>query len=622
MRERGGPPDQSDMDRDSAAWKRKAATILFTVSFFILTLFLFTPAGIYIGNFKDFSSLFHEGMLFFLILSLILILIVFFAVFLLSRHQRACRIIVSVLFAIAFLMWLQGNIILWKYGVLNGKDIAWNRLVHYGIIDSILWTALIGFSIVKSKLVFRFSRLASIVFIVIQLLSVVRIWITMPKDQSFKQQASTTDSLFLFSKHVNVIILVLDTFQSDIFQEIIQENAGLRASFDGFTYFRNSLAGSDGTIVSIPNMLTASNYDNTIPYLDFVKRSFLDNSLTKTFKEYGFSTDLYPIIKYSVYDDFSRMSTSKKRLADWPAFFKEQAFLADLAMFRSFPHFVKELIYNHQRWLVSGFVKRYQDAHESKATSKNGAKKSPESYNLKYSREFENSKKLVRQNRDAAFINKMIPGSGIIKSTDTFKFYHLNGIHLQLMMNEDLEYDAQMPDRVGMKRQGTGILKIAAIFLERLKQLKVFDNSLIFIIGDHGSGVLDASINNSPYGEKLNTRGPYKGNFKYFKSAGIPLVLVKRIGSKDRLRISDAPVSLGDIPQTVVEELGLDARFPGESMFRVKENEKRERIYRAFFGPQENVEYLAPLYEYAVNGFSWNDTSWKETGKIYYAPEK
>jgi hypothetical protein len=81
-------------------------------------------------------------------------------------------------------------------------------------------------------------------------------------------------------------------------------------------------------------------------------------------------------------------------------------------------------------------------------------------------------------------------------------------------------------------------------------------------------------------------------------------------------------VSLGDIPQTVVDELGLRGQFPGTSMFRVGEKEERERIYRAFLGPQEDVEYFAPLHEYAVRGFSWDDTSWRETGNIYYSKRR
>ena len=390
-------------------------------------------------------------------------------------------------------------------------------MIRYGIIDSLLWFALVSFAILKSDLVFKISRFLSIVLIAVQLLSVSQIWISMPKDQSFKQQESNADTLFLFSEHVNVIILVLDTFQSDIFQDIVREDPDLKASFEGFTYFRNSLAGSDGTSVSIPHMLTANNYKNSMPYLEFVRQSFIDNSLPKVLREYNFNVDLYPIFEYSVYDDFSGIALSRKRLTDWRAFFKEQTFLADLALFRSSPHFLKQEIYNHQRWFLSRLLESYQDAQDANGVSEDGTREPLEisgSYNLKYSREYANSRKLIRKNRDVTFINRMIPSSAIMKNADVFKFYHLNGIHLQLMMTEDLEYEQQMPTREAMKRQGTGVLKIAAIFLERLKQLKVFDDSLIFIVGDHGVGLSVASINPSPRAAHLNKGGPYKGFFR------------------------------------------------------------------------------------------------------------
>ncbi|MCX7030943.1 MAG: sulfatase-like hydrolase/transferase [Spirochaetes bacterium] len=610
------------MDDGTPASKKNTTTIFLSVSLFVLSLFLFTPARISIGNFMEFTFPFHESMLCFLAVSLVLILIFFAAVLLVSRHQKTCRIIVSMLTVSAFLLWLQGNILVWQYGVLDGKDIEWDTFINYGIIDSVLWTALIAFAIFKADLVFRISRFMSIVLIIVQLISVSVLWFSMPKDQSFKRQESNTDTLHLYSEHINVIVLVLDTFQSDIFQDIVMENTDLEASFDGFTYFRNSLAGSDGTVVSIPNMLTANNYDNSVPFLDFVKTSFLENSLPKTLKEYSFSVDLLPMLKPSVYTDFSGIAPLGKKLRDWNAFFEEQAYIADLSLFRSLPQFMKKWVYNHQRWFISGLAEQYLYAESSDGTLQNGEQETSGSYNLKYSRELENSKKLLPKHWDARFLNTMVSMSGIIENTDVFKFIHLNGIHLQLRMNEDLLYEVLDPTRANMKRQGTGVLKMAAIFLERLKQMGVYNNSLIFIVGDHGSGVAGATINISPYGDNFNKSGPYQGNFKTFKAAGIPLILVKRMNATGELRTSDAPVSLLDIPQTVVEELGLDAEFPGKSMFLVEENEERERIYRAFVGPQEDVDYLAPIIEYSVNGFSWDDTSWRETGNIYYANPK
>ncbi len=342
-------------------------------------------------------------------------------------------------------------------------------------------------------------------------------------------------------------------------------------------------------------MLTANNYDNTVPYLDFVKSSFLGHSLPKTLKEYSFSVDFDPMLKYTVYTDFSGVAPTGRKLEDWGLFFREQALIADLALFRNVPHFMKESIYNHQRWFISDLLERRRDAGSSGGAPRGGGQGSSEPSALKYARELENLKVFNDRNRDPRFIERMLQSSGTMERTDAFKFYHLKGIHLPLIMNENLDYEEMQPFRANMLRQGTGMLKIAATLLERLKQLKVYDNSLIFIVGDHGSGVGDAKINVTPYGDRFNTRGPYKGNFQRFKAIGIPLILVKRMHATGELKTSDAPVSLGDIPQTVVDELGLDAGFPGKSMFRVEENEDRERIYRAFVGPQEDVEYLAPL---------------------------
>ena len=536
---------------------RSTTAVLFSVSALVLTLFLFSPARIYTGNFKEFSAPFGESALVFLAVSLGLTGVLFPVFLLASRKAAARRIIVSLLVMLAFLAWVQG-ILPWQYGVLDGKDIDWGALNRYGIIDTVLWVGLLAAAVAWAGFFFRYARLASLLLILVQVLSALQMWIAMPKDQGFREQEHATDTLFQFSKHVNVIIVVLDTFQSDIFQDVILEDADLRSSFDGFTYFRNALAGSDGTLVSVPNMLTASNYDNSVPYLEYVKRSFLENSLPRTLAEYGFSIDAYPIIPYSLYTDFSGLPPRGRKLRDWDAFAREQAFIADLALFRSLPHDAKRAIYNSQRWFLTGVLERCGDSRRA-----GGATEPTGSYGLKYAAELENSRKLIRKNWDATFINRMIPGSSTMEGREAFKFYHLNGIHLQLMMNESLEYEGMPPDRASMQRQGTAVLKIVAILLGRLRQLEVFHNSLIFVVGDHGSGMPGTFINESLLSENFNTRGPYKGNFRSFKAAGIPMILVKRINATGKMGTSDAPVCLADIPQTVVEELGLEGRFPG-----------------------------------------------------------
>ncbi len=610
------------MDPDRAPQKGKYSSIFVSVAALATTVLLFTPARIYLGNFMEFSSLFPESMLVFLAASLAAIAALLVVALPLSLSRAAGRIAVSVVCALAVLAWLQGNILVWDYGVLDGREIEWNALARYGIIDALVWVGMLSFAVVGSRLVYRASRWVCLALVVVQLASVGQLWIAMPKDQGFKQQQSATDTLFRYSDHVNVVVMVIDTFQSDLFPDILRQHPDLEAAFDGFTYFRNALTGSDGTIVSVPNMLTGENYDNALPYLAWVKASFLGNSLPRTLREYGFAVDLFPLLGYTVYTDFTGLPFGGKKLRDWRAFAREQAFLGDLALFRSAPQPLKRLFYNRQHWFLAVLLEDWFDRRDAGGARQPAEGGSAGASTLTYAKELENMQILVNKNRDPRFIMDMIGQSEVMRGQDAFKFIHLKGLHLPLIMNEDLDYEEMEPYRDNMLRQGAGLLKIAATFLERLERLGVYDDSLIFIVGDHGSGVADAKIDPTPYGDGLNKGGPYPGNFRSFKAAGIPLVLAKRMHARGALATSLSPVALGDIPRTVVDELGLEADFPGQSLFAVAEGEPRERIYRAFVGPQIDVEYLAPLLEYAVDGDSWDDTSWRETGNVYNAPQE
>ena len=62
-----------------------------------------------------------------------------------------------------------------------------------------------------------------------------------PDEPVWKYQDSSEypKELYQFSSDTNTIIIILDSYQSDIFQEIINEDEKYRDMFDGFTYYRN-----------------------------------------------------------------------------------------------------------------------------------------------------------------------------------------------------------------------------------------------------------------------------------------------------------------------------------------------------------------------------------------------
>ena len=78
---------------------------------------------------------------------------------------------------------------------------------------------------------------------------------------------------------------------------------------------------------------------------------------------------------------------------------------------------------------------------------------------------------------------------------NAFKFYHIYGTHLPLRMTRDYEYKELERTRDSLKEVAAGVVGLVRIMFDRLKDLGIFHDSLIFVVADHGmwSSVADAS---------------------------------------------------------------------------------------------------------------------------------
>ena len=99
--------------------------------------------------------------------------------------------------------------------------------------------------------------------------------------------------------------------------------------------------------------------------------------------------------------------------------------------------------------------------------------------------------------------------------------------------------------------------------------------------------------------------------------SGIPLVMGKLPGAMGELSVSDAPVTLEDIPATIYSVVGESNATGGRSLFSIKEDAERSRIHRHYVFSGWNVDYMLPMTEYEVRGFSWYPESWTQTGRDF-----
>ncbi|SAI87017.1 hypothetical protein MBBA_0129 [Methanoculleus bourgensis] len=552
------------------------------------TLLFFGPSYMYYGNILEIPYYYSDMVWIFVAYSLVAAAVISAILLILkgTSHQRA----VALVFALGLLFWIQGHILVWDYGVLDGREIIWNDYLLNGIIDSAVWIAVLGVALFKAPSFYKHIALASVLLLVVQGGGLAAEIYQAPDEPEWKSYAIGYDdeTMFEFSKEQNVIILVLDGFQSDVFQEIIEEDKEYREMFDGFTYYRNAVGGYPSTYASVTYILTGEHYDNSIPVQDFIKSAFLNNSIPRTLKENGYRVDLYPHGGSEVYLGDEIVSNTGSL---WYQNLSEVERVTDnhkgamelqrLTLFRYVPHILKS--YFHLVPFVE--LGEGNDVH-----------------------------------RDIVFYRSMPSLKAALSEERAFKYYHLYGVHLPYRLNAQLQDEKLPQNRSGCKESSKAALKIAGELIEQLKKHGLYDNSMIFIMGDHGTSWGGIGLNTGSLGKDAFKTSPVNEDTV---ASGIPLILMKPFNSRGSLSISDAPATLGDIPQTIVTELHLPNKFSGVSLLSLNESDERDRkfFYYTSEAFHQNTEYwrgyLPEMCEYSIKGHSWRLSSWCLTDRIY-----
>ncbi len=566
---------------------------------FSLTLFFYAPAQIFLTNRAEFDFRFSGLLPYLAGLALAGFLLVRLA--LKAVPEAAAEKALALLIAASYLLWFQGNVLAWDYGVLNGRDIPWAEKSALGLIDTALWLLLALLALWQSRAVRRAASPLSVALVAVQTLALLAMMLPGAPASVAHKFGIDSSGKFSFSSERNVIVVVLDTFQADLFQELLNKDNGLRGDFAGFTYFRNSLGGSPTTITAVPFILTARQFDNSRPLPEFLKAAYRENSLPLLLKRSGFRCDMFAMPNHGVYLDKSLASNLMELDPVTP---RKVAFLVDLGLFRQLPHWLKKAVYHRQEWLLTRCFTSHSLAGMSPARRRQLARQA------------------LSRLPDRSFVQDMLARARADRRQPVFKFYHLRGVHPPLHMNESGEYERMPFNRASTQRQAAGLLKLMARFLSRLKRIDAFRESLIFIVGDHGPGNWGLSdMNLAALGLSQPELGEVSA-LRKIKAGAIPLMLAKPLGRADTdpLIVSDAPVCLGDIPVTAASACGLANSFPGESLFQVADKEERSRRYLYYKGFRVDKRgYIQTMDEYWVRGFSWLDRSWQASGRRFPA---
>ena len=538
---------------------------------------LAAPSAIYFGNRSEFIDSFAEIAPGLLLAALVLWAALAAPVLALpsARLKEAGAIVFC---ATGVAAWVQSQVIVWRYGLLAGRPIEWAGHGLHGWIDRALWllaavaaTVAIGRRRPPSPAWIVAAMLIQVGGLAVHAAVTPTRWVDLTEFDETGRHALSTSR--------NAIVLVLDSFQADLFQQILDEDPTVAARLSGFTYFRNATGGFPSTAPSIPLILTGRPYLNREPFADFVRAAFAA-SLPATLKQAGY--DVYYNSEYlwpALYADERTSSHVRVAAAPrWtPAPWSRTRALAALGAFRCLPQDVKRLVETRLTRLGAGASATWQN-------------------DLEFFREFA---------REAS------PRLG----APGFKYYHLQGLHPPLKYDERGRPVSVAFTREHARAQAIGLLSGVDSLLETLVRLGIYDRSLLVILGDHGTTFAPRLVEVAGAARTRPAASPVPTAHTF----GLPLVLVKPIGATGGLRSSDRPVALGDVARTVADSLGVANRLPGDSMLAEAATFERARLVLKY-DPDAldlDADYFPTIEEYRVAGFSWLAESWKSTGRQF-----
>ncbi len=554
-------------------WPTRFVRALVVSVFFVLTFFVASSLEIVAGASSSLNFTFMEveplvlavGGGAALVLALVLSLF----------RGRAFDVLLALVAALTVAAYIQALFLNQGLPIADGTGLDLGGHLVITIISALVWVAIVVIFLIlnaKKKAAFRAGALlVSVALIVVQGVSLASVHIDKKNDAGEIDYTITSEGLWDVGSDSNVIVVVLDMFDTDIMNRLLELEPDLKDIFQGFTYYPNSVGSMIPTRYGIPYLLSGSMPKPGQSFQEYLDTRYDKSTLISDIKDQGYDVGIYSdsILVYesenrgSIIEDTTNIVPRETVQLNYGTVL---AVLAKMSLYRELPWTLKPLC-----WFTTDEVNRgaivdtvapfYMD--------------------------------------DAAYFEKLSrDGISIGENKKTFRFIHLIGAHWPYILDET--------GRLGPKEgtdqlsQSEGVLRRVGEYFNQMKELGIYNEATIIVTADHGYW----SLNNGD-----------------LETPSTPILLVKPSGgtyqSRQPLKISSVPTGHLDIPPTIIEGIGGDPKGYGTTVFEVTEG-ARPRYYWTTASDGSN-DYA--WIEYEINGDVLDINNWQKTGNEIEIPQ-
>ena len=538
--------------------------IIPTTLLFAFMMFVFAPFEIYLSNkgyffFPGWDMLGISCILF--VCSFIMITVVLFVLSVLC--QKVYNFIFGCFFGGTIALYLQGNWDTTDYGAWNGSEIDWSlcrlQLLNFLMVFILLIIGCALFSLIRYESFSKISGRISLFLLAVLVVTLSVLCITKGGLSKDKEYICTTEEELALSSNENMLVLVLDAFDSSAFKSLIEGKEGelYKKEFEDFTYYPDAVTAYSSTDMSLPQIITGKGYKNEKRFGEFLDEAYEESELMNWLDENGWEKDIYTDALMPQGNGGQGIDNCK--LLERAASNRKELmyYMYTMVAFRYTPQPIKNHFYFYADNIKGNLNKVIGDY---------------EAYG----------------GNDIRFYHK-IDELNSIKDKGVFQLIHIEGAHEPFTVSSDCTEVAES----SYEEECVASLKISSKLIEKLKKEGIYDNSIIIILADHG----------------------------YSNGRQNPLLMIKGRDEKHSFAISEKEVSYYDLQNAYIEL--LDKHLSSEELFGESVNVLRGRLYCSVpFNTHLNFDtFGGEMREFACKGKAWDQSTLVATGNVYEEKE-
>lgn len=545
-----------DDTEESTSMKEFCKRVIPFLFFCLISNVIFSPCELYLSNANEF--LFSFGKYFSIILLYACILfVVYFAGIYWLVPGKWVNIYTTIIFSVTVLSYLQGTIFNGALGVLDGSKQVWS--FQQKCLNLIVWGIVIGIiAVISYKGKTKIFTYICIYISLIQCVTLVFLGVQSEEKTQNQYYVLTTDSMLELGTEENTVVFVLDWYDNQILNWILEEDKDFLQPLQDFTWYQDVTSKYAFTEMSIPYLLTGIEWTVGEGSDQYRERAFNDkeNVLSKIYND-DYEVGVYTSPKYV-------STTVKDEIVNYSKEIKYSCNFIDVVGLTN-----KSTRYKNAPFFMKGIFWYSTNDVDNLAVSEN----------------------VFNTTSDVWFYQDLRKNELKVKDScsKAYRFYHLWGAHVPCNMNEKME----SVENGSRTAQAKGDLKIVFEYIDQMEELGVYDNATIIITADHGQNTV---LNIKNYDEHYED--------KKLQETSSPILFVKQSNQKqNEITPNTQHVSHKEVISSIADATGVHNTY-GKNLNQIDENDNEVRFFEFYRNPD------IPYTKYAIKGNAMDVKNW------------